>query len=246
MDTKKIKNNIGKIIAYTYHQKESPCVIYLHGLQSSRQSEKGKRLELFCEQNGYSFLSVDYTGHGNSEGEIIDFRIKQCLDDVLCVLKEEKIKQPLYLIGSSLGGWIAFLLAEHFKTQVKGILTCAAGVDFLPMIWNHLLTDELREMLKNGGTLGPSEETYGHCFTYPMFTEAEPYLLLNRKIQYDGPVILVHGDKDTIVPYQNSFKIKEALESNKVCVQIIKGEGHILSSFPLEKTLKLMIEWESI
>ena len=134
--------------------------------------------------------------------------------------------------------------AEKLKDRIKGIIACAAGVDFLPMVWKHFFTDDIRNELQNGKVLGPSEETYGYCFSYEMFTQAEPYLLLNRKIHYTGPVILVHGDKDTVIPYQNSLKIKDALESKQVCVQIIKGEGHSLSGFPLERTLKFFIKQE--
>ncbi len=242
MNMKKLINDRSKTLVYTHDKREKICVIYLHGLRSSRQSEKGKRIAAFCRQNNYSFLSVDYTGHGESDGAPSDFRVKQCLDDVLTVIAAEKIEQPIYLVGSSLGGWIAFLLAERLTTQIKGILTCAAGVDFLPMIWDQVLTDSVRQMLRNGAILGPNEETHGHCFSYPMFVEAEPYLLLNREIRYQGPVILAHGDQDNIIPYQNSFKIKDALESKDVCVQIIKGEGHLLSSYPLEQNLKFLIE----
>ncbi len=242
MKTKKITNSKGNIIAYTYiNRSNQPCITYLHGLRSSRNSDKSARLNQFCEQNGYSYLAVDYTGHGDSEGKAEDFRVGQCLDDVLDVIKAEHITAPLYLVGSSLGGWIAYLLSEHLGDQIKGILTCAAGVDFLPMLWNQVFDDKIRTMLKNGAVLGPNEQTKGHCFSYPMFTEAEPYLLLNRKINYTGPVVLAHGDKDEIIPYQNSLKIKDALESQDVSVHIIKDEGHLMSSYPIENTLKSII-----
>ncbi len=243
MKTKKIKNSKGNQIAYTYIDRiNKPCVIYLHGLRSSRKSDKGNRINAFCEQNNYSYLAVDYTGHGESDGLPEDFRIGQCLDDVLTVIQNENIKTPIYLVGSSLGGWVAYLLAERLGNQIKGILTCAAGVDFLPMLWNNVFDDNIRKMLKNGIVLGPNEETKGHCFTYPMFVEAEPYLLLNRTIRYHGPVVLAHGDKDNIIPYQNSLKIKDALETHDVSVHIIKDEGHSLSGYSIENTLKSIMK----
>ena len=243
MESQKIKNSKKYVIAYTYLKYENqPCIVYLHGLRSSRNSEKGKRIRQFCLQNNYSFLSVDYTGHGESEGKPDDFRIHQCLEDVVNVVRFHNIREPLYLVGSSLGGWISFLLAEQFPQQVKGILTCAAGVDFLPMVWHHMFNDKIRDLLKNGAVIGPNEETHGHCFSYPMFVEAEPFLLLNRKIQYNGSVILAHGDKDEIIPFENSFKIKDALESQDVCVHIVKGDNHSLQTYPLENNIQSLIE----
>ena len=242
MIQQKIKNNIQKTIVYDYiHNENQPCVIYLHGLNSSRHSQKGLRTKAFAEENGYSYLSVDYTAHGESEGEPSDFRVGRCLQDVLDVIQAENITAPLYLFGSSLGGWIAYLLAEKLPQQVKGVLTIAAGVDFLQTVWEKIFTPDIRELLKSGVVLGPNEQTKGYCFAYPMFTEAEPYLLLHRPIEYTGSVVLAHGDKDTLVPWENSLKIKDILKSEDVAVEIIKNGDHRLLSYPFEETLQRLI-----
>ncbi len=242
MSIKKILNRENRTIVYEWcAKKNTPCLVYLHGLNSSRQSEKGKRLLKFANEKNLAFLSVDYTAHGESEGQPSDFRIERCLNDVLDVMAKEKIINPLYLVGSSLGGWIAFLLAEKMQNQVKGILTCAAGVDFLERVWRKILPPDIKLLLKSGHVIGPNAETKGYCFSYAMFQEAKPYMLLNRKINYTGPVILVHGDADTVVLPDNSFKIKEALLSKDVQIHIIKGEGHALSGYPLEKELEWLI-----
>lgn len=243
MTVKKIINGENRKIVYDwFFVPKRPCVVYLHGLNSSRRSEKGKRLLAFAKAENYAFFSVDYTAHGESEGVPSDFRIGRCLDDVLTVIAKEKITNPLYLAGSSLGGWIAFLLAEKMPEQVKGVLTLAAGVDFLDYVWKKLLPGNVKALLKSGAVIGPSPATKGYCFSYPMFTEARPYFMLNRQISYAGPAVLVHGDKDTTVLPANSFKIKNALMSNDVQIHIVKGEGHSLSSYPMEETLKLLIQ----
>lgn len=243
MTQQKIKNSIQKTIVYDYIKNENqPCVVYLHGLNSSRHSQKGNRTKVFAEQNGYSYLSVDYTAHGESEGEPSEFRVGRCLQDVLDVIHAENITAPLFLFGSSLGGWIAYLLAEKLPQQVKGVLTIAAGVDFLTAVWDKILTPDIRDILKNGVVLGPNEQTKGYCFSYPMFTEAKPYLLFNRTIAYTGSVVLAHGDKDMLVPWENSFKIKDILKSDDVVVEIIKNGDHRLLEYPFEETLQRLIK----
>lgn len=238
----KILNRENRTIVYDYIARQSaPCVVYLHGLNSSRKSQKGERLKAFALQHGFAYLSVDYTAHGESEGKPSDFRIARCFNDVLDVIAAENITNPLYLAGSSLGGWIAFLLAVERPLQIKGVLTLAAGVDFLPFVWENMLPAPVKALLKGGMIIGPSEETRGYCFSYAMFKEAEPYLLLKKPIAYNGPVVLAHGDKDTVILPENSFKIKDALESSDVAVHIIKGEGHRLESYPMEETLLKLI-----
>lgn len=243
MSVKKIFNRENRQIVYEWIEApQKPCIVYLHGLNSSRQSEKGKKLKAYALQNGYAFLAADYTAHGQSEGSPSDFRVGRCLTDVCDVIRFEQIKNPLYVVGSSLGGWIAFVLAEQMPDQIKGILTCAAGVDFLKQVWDKMLPKSVKMLLKRGVVIGPNEQTKGYCFSYPMFKEAKSYLLLHRQINYKGPVILAHGDADTVIKFDNSFKIKEALLSKDVQVHIIKGEGHALSGYPLEKELDFLID----
>lgn len=217
----------GRPVRYTYVRGKKPlCAVYLHGLLSSRQSRRAESVRLFAKANGLHYLSLDYTAHGETGGEPHDFRIGQCLRDACDVIQALVPTLPLVLVGSSLGGWIAFLLAEKRPEQVKGILGLAAGVDFMEHVWENLLTEKDRAYLMAGHIAGPSPETKGYCFSYPMFEEARRHLLLRRRIAYAGEVILLHGDADNRVRWERALQIKDALLSERVQVSIVKGLGH--------------------
>lgn len=238
MSEKKLIYENNNHISYTVsYGSKKVGILYLHGLLSSRKSDKGQLLASFAQKNGFSFLSLDYTAHGDSSGEPKDFRVGQCLNDICAVLEQENYQEPFVIVGSSLGGWLSFLLAEKYSSQTLGVLTLAAGVDFMPRIWNQIFDENVRNLLKSGKIIGPSQETMGYCFSYPMFEEAQKHLLLNRTISYDGPVWLIHGDKDDIIPFQTSLEAKNALESSHVEVHLIKGEKHQLKGYDLEKAL---------
>ena len=228
----------GQKISYLIHNKKADLfLVYLHGLMSSKSSEKGQYLLSYARKNKLGFLSVDYTAHGESDGEQTEFRVGQCLKDVISVIEEEIPNTPMVVVGSSLGGWLSLLLAEQRKSQVKAIMTLAVAADFTKLVWEYMFNDDIRALLKSGKVLGPSQETRGHCFTYQMFEEAEMHCLLHRQIQYTGPALLVHGDKDEVIPYQNSFKVMQALTSTKVAIQIIKNEHHLLQGYNLSAGL---------
>ena len=232
----------GKKISYTiYNQKSDVFLVYLHGLLSSKASEKGQKIFAFAKKHKFGFLSVDYTAHGDSDGERTEFRVGQCLKDVCSVIDSELKDKKLILIGSSLGGWLSLLLAELKSNQVKGVMTLAVAADFTKLVWEYMFTDEVRELLKSGKVLGPNDATKGHCFTYQMFEEAEMHCLLHRTIKYDGPVLLVHGDRDETIPYKNSLQVMERLSSTKVCVQIIKSEHHLLSGYNLSDGIMYLL-----
>ncbi len=219
----------GTFLSYEKVERSSPGLIYLHGLMSSKDSKKGAFLKETAENLGLSYLSFDFSGHGASWGEPKDIRISRCLQDALDMI-EKFTTGPQILLGSSMGGWIALLAAMNLPTRIMGVVGLAAGPDFTKRLWEDVLTDDYRNRLKKGEVLGPSEETQGYCFTYDLFKDAESYLLLEKPISYEGPVLLFNGDKDTLVSQKIAFQIKEQLVSQDVEVRIIKGAGHSLSA----------------
>lgn len=207
--------------------KTKPGIVYLHGLLSSMNSKKGQYLKAFALEKGLSYLSFDFSAHGKSWGKPHDFTIGQCLTDALDVL-DKFVSTPQIIVGSSMGGWIGLLLCEKAPEKVAAYVGLASGADFTKFVWTHLLNDKLRNALKNGLILGPSEETRGYCFTYKMFQDAEQHFVLDKKINYNGPVRLLGGDKDELVPFQTSLAIKDVLTSSDSQLILIKGGNHSL------------------
>ena len=220
----------GHTLAYEQYNADRPCgVIYLHGLLSSRKSKKGQFLQSFAESNNLAYLGFDFTSHGDSWGEPTDWRIGRCLEDAMEIIPA-LTKGPQIIVGSSMGGWIGLLLAEKLPDKVAGFLGLAAGADFMQYVWDHMLNEQHKQALKKGHVFGPSEATQGYCFSYPMFEDARQYYILGRKIAYQGPVILMNGDEDKLVPLDTPFKIKDNLESDNVQIWINKGSAHTLST----------------
>ena len=232
-----LKRADGSFISYELIKgQKNLTLVYLHGFQSSKKSEKTQTIKEIAREKGIGYLSLDYTGHGNSSGQAIDFRIGQCLTDALDVI-QKVVQTPMILIGSSLGGWIAFLFAEKLANRVLSVVGMAPAVDFMVDMWSHLLTDEIRSALKAGQVIGPNEQTANAPWTYAMFQEAEQHLLLKKGIQYNGSVVLIHGDSDKTIPYQKSFQIKDALTSSDVVIHILKGYGHTLTDLKCMRLL---------
>ena len=218
----------GHTLAYEQYNAERPIgIVYLHGLLSSRKSRKGQFLQSYAESHNLAYLGFDFTSHGDSWGEPADWRIGLCLEDALEII-QAKTKGPQILVGSSMGGWIGLLVAEKMPDKVAGFLGLAPGADFTQNIWNNILQEPVRQALKAGHVFGPSEATQGYCFAYPMFEEAKKHFILQRKIAYRGPVILMNGDDDKLVRIEIPLKIKDNLESDNVQVWINKGAEHTL------------------
>lgn len=216
-------------ISYEYLKgAKALTIVYLHGLLSSKKTLKAENIKSYCVENGYPYLALDYTSHGASSGVPSGFRVGWCLQDTQDVIASVVPQSPLLVVGNSLGGWISFLLAEKLGEQVKGILALAPGLDFTEDVWNHRFDDKVRAALKAGVVFGPSEETGGYCFSYSMFEEASQHLMLNRTIEYAGPVEIIYGDKDELVKLKDILALKDKLLTSDVRLHIIKGVGHRL------------------
>ena len=220
-----------KKIAYDYVSCQSEVVVlYFHGFMSHKNTLKAEEIKKKCIDLGVSFLTLDYTGHGQSSGDLTDIRIGSCLQDILDVIHYIIPNKKLVLCGSSLGGWLSFLVARKLKEQVQGILGIAPGVDFTDRVWKRLFPKEVKEKLKKGEVLFPSPETMGYCWTYGLFQEAKKHLLLKNKIDFKGPVVILQWDKDIAVPWQESIRLKDALTSSDVSLILRKEAGHSFNS----------------
>lgn len=203
-------------------------LVYLHGLLSCQKCKKATFVKEFAIAHQLPYLVFDFTAHGESWGKPEDVRIGRCFRDA-CDMIREKTTGPQIVLGSSMGGWTGLLLAQEMPDRIAGFIGLAAAPDFTHMLWNHVLKDEQRAFLKKGGILGPTEETKGYCFCYDFFEDAKKYFLLNKKIRYNQPVVLIKGDKDFLVPDSVAFKIKDNLLSEDVAVWTLKGAEHPLS-----------------
>ena len=61
-------------------------------------------------------MRFDYSGHGESGGDFADGTIGRWLEESLAVF-EANCSGPQVAIGSSMGGWIALLLARELRRR---------------------------------------------------------------------------------------------------------------------------------
>src|SRR6056297_1900990 len=119
----------GRQLAYHLTQGQGPGVVFLGGFKSDMEGTKALWLEEWARRTGHAFLRFDYSGHGQSSGAFTDGCIGDWVTDARAVI-ETLTSGPQNLVGSSMGGWIAPLLAREMPQRVAGLVTIAAAPDF--------------------------------------------------------------------------------------------------------------------
>ena len=102
----------GLELAYLLTPGSAPTVVFLPGFRSDMQGGKAVEVAGLCAARGAACLRLDYTGHGASGGRFEDGTIGRWTEDALLLI-DRLTAGPLVLVGSSMGGWIALLLARH-------------------------------------------------------------------------------------------------------------------------------------
>jgi pimeloyl-ACP methyl ester carboxylesterase len=197
---------------------------------SDMDGAKALAVEAWAAARGRAFVRFDYTGHGASSGEFVDGTIGRWAADAVRVL-DHVCEGPQVLVGSSMGGWIMLLAALARPGRVAGLLGIAAAPDFTEDLIEKMLTPGQRRALARDGRIEVPND-YGdapYAISMTLIEEARDHLLLGSPIPIDCPVRLIHGLKDTDVPWETSQRLSDAIRSNDVEVILVKDGEHRLS-----------------
>jgi pimeloyl-ACP methyl ester carboxylesterase len=142
----------GVELAWMKGDGRSPTIVFLPGFRSDMTGDKAQSLAAFAEARGVGMLRLDYSGHGQSGGRFEDGTIGRWRDDALAAI-DRLTEGALILVGSSMGGWIALLVALARPERVAGLVGVAAAPDFTETLMWEAMTFEERAILDRDGVL---------------------------------------------------------------------------------------------
>jgi esterase/lipase len=236
------KNN-QKIHYKFINNKSLITIIFLHGLMSDIKSKKAKFLKKFVNKNKINLLLFEYSGHGKSSGQFTDFSIKNWIEDSRSILKNLIKKGKIILIGSSMGAWIGIVLIKYFHQRIKGFIGIAPAPDFTEeLIWKKLNIFEKNNIRKNKIYKLKSSHNNFYPITKKFIFDGKKILILNKKIKCNFKVELLHGIRDSSVPWAYSINLIKTLIAKKLKLTIIDDGDHSLSRVQDLKKLELAIK----
>ena len=149
---------------------KGPGLFWLGGFMSDMKGTKAAALDQWTAANGRACLRFDYSGHGESGGAFTDGTIGRWLAESVAVYRQFA-KGPQVVIGSSMGGWLALLLARALAKSkdaapIAGMVLIAPAVDFTEeLMWKQFSDAIKREVEDKGFWMRPSQ--YGED-AYPI------------------------------------------------------------------------------
>jgi pimeloyl-ACP methyl ester carboxylesterase len=214
-----------------------PGLFWLGGFNSDMRGTKALALDAWAAEHGRAYIRFDYSGHGESGGAFIDGTIGRWLEESVAVF-ERFCRGPQVVIGSSMGGWMALLLAraiakrEAAGAALAGLVLIAPAPDFTEQLMWNSFSDEIREEIRTKGVwMRPSEYDDGtpYPITRALIEEGRNHLLLGSAIDVGCPARILQGAQDPDVPWQHAFALAHRLPAEDVVLTMIQDGDHRLS-----------------
>ncbi len=219
----------GTPLAFRRLAGSGPGVVFLGGFHSDMTGTKAQFLAEWCADRARAFLRLDYSGHGASGGRFDEGSIGRWAADAEAALLG-LTEGPQILVGSSMGGWIALLLALRHPARVQALVGIAPAPDFTEdLMWAQMADTVRQAIMTEGQWLRPSAYGEAYPITRALIEDGRRHLLLRTPIALDIPVRLLHGQADADVPWQHSLRIAEQITGQDVQVTLVKGGDHRLS-----------------
>ena len=207
-----------------------PGVVFLGGFASDMTGTKASFLEGWARERGRAFLRFDYTGHGASSGVFEEGCVgdwAQDAEDALARLTEG----PQILVGSSMGGWIALLLALRAPERLAGIVGVAAAPDFTEdLIWAVMSIVE-QALLTEAGRIereNPYEDA-PQIISRRLILDGRERMVLQDPLPLPCPLRLLHGTADAGVPESLAARLLHHVHCADARLTLVKGADHRFS-----------------
>ena len=179
-----ISDNRISLLTKRSEKPEKWCISLHGGGQSSK--ETSEYLSSAFLENEISFLSFDHSGQGKSQGLLSDSSLERRFSEAMGII-DRMGSRPSFLVGTSMGGYIAMKIVESLDIR-NLILFCPAA--YSKSAWNLKFgsgfTDEIRRK--------------------DSFLESDVEEICEN---FNGNVLLVYGNDDNVIPLQvqNSYSV---------------------------------------
>jgi pimeloyl-ACP methyl ester carboxylesterase len=223
-------------IAVRMRKGAGPALVWLGGFMSDMGGTKAVALDQWAEAHGRACLRFDYSGHGESGGRFVDGTISRWLEESLAVF-EACCEGPQIVVGSSMGGWLALLLARELRrgpgrnASIAGLVLIAPAVDFTEALMWKRFPEEIRRRIETTGVWErPSQYSdQPYLITKGLIEDGRRHLLLGGLIETGCPVRILQGVQDPDVPFDHAVELVSRLAQDDVVLTLVKDGDHRLS-----------------
>jgi len=228
-DLERLTRADGETLAIRRVRGSGPTVVWIGGFRSDMDGTKALALDAAARERGWNYLRYDHFAHGASSGDWREATIGRWREDAIAVI--DSVDGPVIPVGSSMGGWVALLLAQARPERLAALVLVNPAPDFTEdLMWPGLADHERQAILREGETLVVEDGLGEYLLTRRMFEEARDWLVLRGALPIPVPVHILQGREDDVVPWRRQIALLERLTGSDARLDLIEGGDHRLST----------------
>jgi len=236
------KNPQGEQLTGTLHLPDSATdrgIVLAHCFTCTRHTGILSQLGHDFAEAGIMALRFDFSGNGQSEGEFAQSTYTKQISEMKIagdVISSQGVSR-IGLAGHSMGAVIALLAAVEIKTATA---VCAIAGRLSGMNAMRFLNRHQRDELDQTGRVAFTSRGRKLMLTQDFFSDADRFDLPALVSRLKIPLLIVHGDRDEIIPVDEAYSAHEP-NSEKTEMTIISGADHMFSNKNHRESVSLQI-----
>jgi len=236
-------NQRGERLAGILHHPQSGnprgAVILCHGMESNKESEKLVFLGQALAQRDMLALRFDFACVGESTGCFENITYSGEVEDLKAafLFMRTRYGGKIAILGSSMGGTVTLLFAAQ-SPEVSAVVTIAAPLHPERFLWRLSTPEELQHWRDRGFTL-----YHGRRINVSLLDDLERMNVSDAAKEISCPVLILHGDRDDVVPVEEAHELCRYIPSAKR-LSILQGGDHRLSDPSLmNRVVREAMDW---
>ena len=172
-------------------------------------------------QGGYAVFSMDFCGGGlwsRSDGTMLEMSVLTEAEDLNAVIdyfREDPRFSGIFLRGESQGGFVASYVAAERPDDIAGLILEYPA---------YVLQDDARRRQLPDGSFPEVSSLLGMRIGRVYSEDVTSFEIYEHISAYPGPVLILHGDKDWLVPIEYSERAVKSFPNAELVV--LPGQGH--------------------
>ncbi|MCU0846524.1 MAG: alpha/beta hydrolase [Spirochaetes bacterium] len=224
---------------YIPEAEQGKCVIFSHGLFSSKDGYKITRLAGDIVSEGFFLLAFDFSFSGESGNNIADISIRQEVDDLKSAVAfmRDAGADDIHLMGSSMGAAVTILYASEYAYRPSSLISIAAPMD---------LAGISREAgIEDPGSLPPEGTACidGIRLKNAFFREIMNIDMKAAAARIDCPVLIIHGALDSVVNARNAEILEETLKRGSRKFIVDDGDHNLSREEDIRSLSREITSW---
>jgi len=201
-----------------------PQWLFLHGAGSGDR-KRFEQLRLLLAHKGITSCSFDFIGHGETGGNLAGFSLESRVAQASAVIDSQGVSQPLSIVASSMGSYVAIKLTELYK--VNNLILLAPAI-YATKAYSIPFGPVFTEVIRNPFS----------------WRETDAWEILEN---YKNNLLIYEAEKDQVVPHEVIERIYNSGRNARSREMIIvKNATHSLAKWLDERPNSLLKTVEKI